>query len=89
MKPAVRHADEHESATTDISCLRMDDRQRKSRSNRCIDGVATLLHDLHSGITGQRMDAHHHRFLCMGRVHARCCRRANSHAAGNEQNPAD
>ena len=42
---AVGHADQHEAASAQIACLRIDDCQRESCGYGGVYGVAVLLHD--------------------------------------------
>ena len=60
---AVRHADQHEAAAADIAGRRMHDRQRESRGNGGVDGIASGLHDFDTGPGSKFMHADHHRML--------------------------
>ena len=59
----VRGADQHETTTANVACLRVDDGQRKGHGYSCIHCVATLLQHLHTCIRCQVMDADHHGVL--------------------------
>src|SRR5439155_14718040 len=59
-RDAISRADEHESAATQISCLRMHYRERKADGNGGIYGIPARLHDLCSGAGGQFVNTGDH-----------------------------
>ena len=60
MSGAIVHAQQHETAATNISGCRLHHRQRKPGGHRCIHGVATCLHHFNTGLRGECVNAHHH-----------------------------
>jgi hypothetical protein len=65
---AVGHADEHESAATDVSRRWMHHGQGESGGDCGIDGIAAGLHNLHAGARRQFVHAHHNGMLRMHRM---------------------
>ena len=57
---AVGLAQQHEAAPANISCLRMNDRQRETSSYRGIHGVAALAQDVCTDLRSLLVNAHHH-----------------------------
>ena len=56
----VRHADHHVTATTEIPRLGVRNGESETRGNGGVDGVPTVLHDLHSHVRCDSIVARHH-----------------------------
>src|SRR5205085_5325283 len=65
---AVGEADEHVTATAEISRLGMDDGKRESDGYRCVNRVATFAQDFESRLGCQRARARDHRLGCALRL---------------------
>ena len=87
---AVGHADEHESAATEIARLRMNDGERKACSHGRVHGIAARLHHLHPSPGSELMDAGHHRTRRVHRTHGRggCGTRQREHYKERNQQVA-
>ncbi len=64
---AVGKANQHESAATNVSRSRMNDRQREAGGHSSVNRVATLLQNLRANLGGFLMDTDHHSVLGMHR----------------------
>jgi hypothetical protein len=72
MRFAIGHADQHEPAAPNISRGRVNDRQRESRGDGRIDGIASGLQDVNPDLRSKLMHSDYHRMLGMDWV--RGCR---------------
>jgi len=61
-------ADEHESATADVACGRVDDGEGESRCDGSVDSVAAFSHDFDSRVGGEVVNADDHGVLGAGRL---------------------
>ena len=68
---AIRHANKHEPAATDISGCGMHHGQREPSGHGGVDGIASSLHDFHADTRRQFVDADHDRVRGMNGVHRR------------------
>ena len=76
---AIRHANQHEPAATNISRRGMHHRQRESRGHRRVHGIAARLHDFHTHMRRQFVHTHHDCVRSVNRERGSCDRRGSAH----------
>jgi len=82
---AVGHADQHESAATNISGRRVHHGQREPGGHRRIDCVAACLHDVDADMGRQFVHADYDSVLRMNRMYGSLSRRRRAYREKRHQ----
>ena len=83
MRFPVGHANQHESAATDVPCRRMHDGEGKSGRDRSVNRIAASSHDFDSGPRSQFVHTDYDSVL---RVHRFGGTKAGRHGASRGRN---